>query len=84
MPMTNDIERLHGRISELEARVAALEGVTDDGWITWTGGECPVEGNVVVQVRYRSGAECTYYAANSCKWDHAGTSGDIIAYRVVK
>lgn len=25
MPITNDIERLHGRIAELEARVAALE-----------------------------------------------------------
>lgn len=25
MPITNDIERLHGRISELEARIIALE-----------------------------------------------------------
>lgn len=84
MPMTNDIERLHGRIAELEARVAALEGVTDDGWITWNGGECPVSGDTKVKVMFRDGDHGGEVVAGSVDWAHYGSDGDVIAYRVVK
>ena len=85
MPMTNDIERLHGRISELEARVAALEGVKDDGWITWNGGECPVPYTDNVRVRFSNGDIKDIEALPiNLRWTHSGCEIDIIAYRVVK
>lgn len=83
MPLTNDIERLHGRIAELEARVAALEGGPDDGWITWNGGERPVGGDEIVEVRFRDG-DVFRDRSLGLFWAHDGDDEDIIAYRVVK
>jgi len=30
----------------------------DDGWIEWSGGECPVPPKTIVETRHRSGDEC--------------------------
>ena len=85
MPITNDIERLHGRIAELEARVAKLEGVTDDGWITWNGGKCPVPYADNVRVRFLNGDVYDLWGSpNDWRWTHEGCERDIIAYRVAK
>lgn len=87
MPITNDIERLHGRISELETRVANLEGVKDDGWITWNGGECPVPYAENVRVRCSNGDIRDLWSSldlRDQRWAHNGGDEDIIAYRVTK
>ena len=63
-----------------------------DGWIEWSGGECPVEKGVMVDIRVRNGREERNLAANtitkgripdaSCAfWKNDGMAGDIIAYR---
>lgn len=54
-------------------------------WIEWNGGDCPVGDGVRVEYRRRSdvGFEKNRDPACLLRWDHAGTSGDIVAYRVV-
>lgn len=60
---------------------------TENEWIVWGGGECPVEEGTIVDVKHRDGVEYinvrafSFYAAN---WDHLGTIGDIVAYRLSK
>lgn len=58
-----------------------------DGWIEWSGGECPVPPTTDVDVQLRNG-EMTIREANGdslagdWNWDHDGGDGDIIRYRV--
>ena len=62
---------------------------SDDGWIPWEGGDCPVAHGTVVDVRLRNQGEGRAVASN-WHWLHEtrGNSilegADIIAYRVVK
>lgn len=60
-------------------------------WIEWKGGECPVDPEAIVKVRYRPmrfhpegppGEGMDH--ARSVRWSHGNNAGDIIAYRVVK
>ena len=61
------------------------------GWIPWAGGECPVDGDTQVYVRYRGGFdEIHAYRAKSFWWRHPwdtdnpqDVSCDIVAYKVV-
>ena len=53
-----------------------------DGWIEWNGGECPVEDNAVIDIRFRDGNEERGVDAD-WDWEHSG-GGDIIAYRLHK
>jgi hypothetical protein len=62
--------------------------MTDTPWITWEGGECPVEPDVEVVVTFRS---LTFgvkrRVAGKMDWGrfggaHLGT--DIIAYRIIQ
>jgi len=55
----------------------------DDGWIEWGGGECPVNGGDIVNVKWEDGS--VTHCAEACYlcWDHTG-NGDIIAYRVIE
>jgi hypothetical protein len=64
---------------------------TIDGWIEWSGGPCPVEPDTIVRVQIR--ADTRERAdrdhdfdepAGDWRWDHQGTRGDIIAYRIVR
>lgn len=62
-----------------------LTGTGVDGWIDWPGGECPVEGSTLVEVKYRN--ELPYHikginAAGKWNWRHDDHNGDIIAYRL--
>lgn len=54
----------------------------EDGWVAWGGGDCPVDGDAEVQVRFRSGA---YHrgAALGFEWEHHNAWLDVTAYRVV-
>ena len=66
----------------------------NDGWIEWKGGECPVDPDLRVQVRFRDGEKSSanrtagwwhgagYDAPETSNWIHDGGEADIIAYRV--
>jgi hypothetical protein len=62
--------------------VVASSPALEDGWIEWKGGECPVDGDVVVEVKFRAGGngseKALYY-----RWASWNSHADIIAYRVV-
>lgn len=53
-----------------------------DGWIRHRGGKCPVDEEVVVDVRFRSGAIETNNGWP--RWKHNGDGRDIMAYRIHK
>ena len=84
------------RAAIAKAEAALAEPQADaDGWIPWSGGECPITTGTVVDVKYRNGAIGAGLPANihivSSK-DHAGPAywradgmqNDIIAYRIIK
>lgn len=62
---------------------------SNDGWIEWAGGECPVEKGTLVDVRLKNGRTVTAQEAlknNSFAtypfWRKDDAGGDIIAYRL--
>ena len=52
-----------------------------DDWITWAGGECPVDG--LVDVKFRGESITASQQATRWSWEHFDNNGDIIAYRRV-
>ncbi len=56
---------------------------TEDGWIPWKGGECPLPSNSPVEVRYRNGhlPAKTPGLAVTLRWGHYGIGHDIVAYK---
>lgn len=70
---------------QYEAALAASKAVVGhNGWIQWAGGECPVDGDAVVEVKYRKPTPYQYNndRAGDFSWAHDGIDGDIIAYRL--
>lgn len=61
---------------------AALD--KNDGWIEWHGGECPVDSDAIVEVKYRKPNPYQFNndRAGDFTWSHDGFDGDIIAYRL--
>ena len=64
--------------------VSAGKTVEPTGWIDWSGGECPVDSDAIVEVKYR---KPNLYQFNNDRagdftWSHDGFGGDIIAYRL--
>lgn len=53
------------------------------GWIEWSGGDCPVSGDTIVQVILDSGATFAKEAGGLI-WRHRNSLGDIFRYRVVR
>lgn len=55
-----------------------------DGWIEWAGGECPVDSDAIVEVKYRkpSPLNFNHEIAGDFSWLHHGFDSDIIAYRL--
>jgi len=53
-----------------------------DGWIEWSGDECPVADGVKLDVRFRNGDEGESLNGFKLRWSHTGSCGDIIAYRI--
>lgn len=75
----------HDRNSSIVTREqyeAAL--ASSDGWIQWAGGECPVDSDAIVEVKYRKPNPYQYNndRAGDFSWAHDGIDGDIIAYRL--
>jgi hypothetical protein len=65
-------------IADLRAKLDKAEG-----WIEWTGGACPVDGDQLVQARVRNGRLISTNA-DDLGWWHDGNWGDIIAYRLAE
>lgn len=55
---------------------------SNDGWIGWHGGDCPVDGNLIVEAKLRN-REIYKFPARGFDWKNQEESTDIIAYRVV-
>lgn len=71
--------------AQYEAALAASKAVVGhNGWVQWAGGECPVDSDEIVEVKFRRHNQCQYNSdrAGDFDWAHTGSSSDIIAYRV--
>jgi len=55
-----------------------------DGWIEWNGGECPVGGGVVVDLKWSDGFERKAAKPEAFRWQHLDSRDNIIAYRLHK
>ncbi|MGL5393255.1 MAG: hypothetical protein ACRDA8_18060 [Shewanella sp.] len=55
-----------------------------DGWIEWNGGECPVGGGVVVDLKWSDGFEPKAAKPEVFRWQHLDSHANIIAYRLHK
>ena len=67
-----------------KAEAALAEPQADaDGWIPWSGGECPVPAGVRVDVLLRNGKK-RQEEPGWLFWGHGQLDGDIIAYRIAK
>lgn len=70
---------------QYEAVLAASKAVVGhDGWIQWAGGDCPVDSDAIVEVKYRKPNPYQFNndRAGDFTWSHDGFGGDIIAYRL--
>lgn len=55
-----------------------------DGWIEWSGGECPVGEEQLVRIKVRGETGTARGKAGHWSWGHSGCGSDIIAYMVHK
>ena len=89
-----ELEKARTAIAKAEAILAAPQP-SDNEWIPWMGGKCPVPTGTIVDVMYRNGSIGASLPANEslsglgddagpAYWRAHGASNDIIAYRVVK
>lgn len=72
---------------QYESSLAASKPVVGhNGWIQWAGGECPVDRDAIVEVKYRNPSRNKFNndRAGDFTWSHDGIDGDIIAYRLQK
>lgn len=70
---------------QYESAMAASQAVLgNNGWIVWHGGECPVDSDAIVEVKYRKPNPYQFNndRAGDFSWSHDGVDGDIIAYRL--
>lgn len=68
---------------QYEAALAASKSVVGhNGWIDWHGGECPVDSDAIVEVKYRkpNPYQLNNERAGDFAWAHDGIDDDIIAY----
>lgn len=63
---------------QYEAALAAK----NEGWFEWGGGECPVDADALVDVRYRDMSETDGDSAGQLYWGFDNETDDIIAYRL--
>lgn len=77
---TNTVTR-----EQYEAALAASKAVVGhDGWIQWAGGDCPVDSDAIVEVKFRNANQYQFNSdrAGDFYWSHEGFGCDIIAYRL--
>ena len=88
-----DFKQAREIIAKAEAALVTPQP-SDDGWIPWNGGDCPVEVGTRVDAKFRDGEKAYNVPAGDCAedpdsrsaldWSHMESDYDIIAYRVVK
>ena len=68
-----------------DASGAAIEPEPNaDGWMPWSGGECPVDQGALASIQLRDGYRADIRTPRSFRWDHDGSDGDIIAYKLAE
>ena len=76
------IKNFHQTILSRVEYLHLYPATDSDGWIEWNGGECPVDGDSVIDVKLSDGDE---FFGVDADWDwHQGSGCDIIAYRLHK
>ena len=78
----NLVEKVSCAIAKAEAALAEPQADAD-GWIPWSGGECPVPAGVRVDVLLRNGKK-RQEEPGWLFWGHGQLDGDIVAYRIAK
>lgn len=65
---------------------ASAKPVDANGFTVWRGGERPVSGSTIVEIKFSSSGMGYSAAAEGLRWDwrNNGEGGDIVAYRIVK
>lgn len=64
---------------------AEREKMNEPKWIRHRGGNQPVDSGITVEYRIRdSGVSSRPELASDLRWDHRGSGGDIMAYRVIE
>lgn len=67
--------------ANIDADIQVIESALGDGWIKWSGGECPVDPDTIVYVQTRGGGY-GFSQAKLLEWRHYGLPFDIVEYRV--
>ena len=75
--------RWHQCVLSREEYYQAYPKADADGWIEWKGGECPVDGESIVDVEFNSG-NIVSGVAKGLSWRHEWKYSNIIAYRLHK
>lgn len=57
----------------------------NEEWIEWEGGECPVDPDTRVDIKFNNGKTNNALTAEFWVWEHLGFDApyDIIAYRII-
>lgn len=67
--------------------------MSDNDWIEWSGGDCPVKKGTLLDVRYRDGyieykipslIPIHGTMRKATNWFHHETDGDIVAYKIIE
>lgn len=87
--MAKDIETLHFKpdADDMQSSHTELNDMDRDagGWIEWHGGECPVNGDTVVEVLFEIGETKKSEYPTIFNWTgHYKNKSPIIAYRIVQ
>lgn len=80
----NVADQIRAALAETAATPASAPAPADDGWIAWEGGECPVAGETMVEIRYRNGDIDGPDEAGEWDWDCRYRFADIVAYRIAE
>lgn len=77
------LPKWHKTILNREEYYQAYQKADADGWIEWNGGECPVDGDSIVDVEFNAGHTVSG-AAKGLSWHHEWEYSNIIKYRLHK
>ena len=85
------ILRVDGNVSDMNIWADCVEPISQeqtpdaDGWIPWSGGECPIGLTKKCEVKFRFGGTSNQHAAGRWNWSRSACAPncEIIAYRVI-
>lgn len=65
-----------------ESATATIKPQPPAEWTDWGGGDCPVDFNAAVDVRFRDGDTHSGEPAGNWIWGHSGQEDDVVAYKI--